>query len=131
VTLSAQYGTLNFTTGSIDALYGQEMEGLVYTPPALGTPSNDGDGNGSFESLLFYRPDGTSSYVCLLQLADVIVGTYDGYITAWATDAKNWGHPFFLRELARSAMDGLLDPVRVPTAARDLVHQRLQGYPCA
>lgn len=24
-------------------------------------------------------------------------GTYDSYIRQWATDAKNWGHPFFLR----------------------------------
>lgn len=24
-------------------------------------------------------------------------GKYDAYITQWATDAKNWGHPFFLR----------------------------------
>jgi mannan endo-1,4-beta-mannosidase len=31
------------------------------------------------------------------QLADVIEGKYDSYIRAWATAAKNWGHPFFLR----------------------------------
>jgi beta-mannanase len=31
------------------------------------------------------------------QLADVIAGTYDSYIRSWATAAKNWGHPFFLR----------------------------------
>jgi hypothetical protein len=31
------------------------------------------------------------------QLADVIAGTYDSYIREWATAAKNWGHPFFLR----------------------------------
>jgi hypothetical protein len=31
------------------------------------------------------------------QLSDVIAGTYDSYITSWATAAKNWGHPFFLR----------------------------------
>jgi hypothetical protein len=31
------------------------------------------------------------------QLADVINGTYDSYITSFATAAKNWGHPFFLR----------------------------------
>ena len=42
---------------------------------------------------------------------------------------RGGGHPFFLRELARSAVDGLLDPAQVPTAARDLVQQRLQGYP--
>jgi hypothetical protein len=31
------------------------------------------------------------------QLADVISGTYDTYIREWATEAKEWGHPFFLR----------------------------------
>lgn len=41
------------------------------------------------------------------------------------------GHPFFLRELARSAADGLLDPVAVPPAAHDLVAQRLQEFPDA
>ena len=38
------------------------------------------------------------------------------------------GHPFFLRELARAAADGLLDPVAVPPAAQDLVHQRLRSF---
>jgi hypothetical protein len=31
------------------------------------------------------------------QLSDVISGTYDAYIREFATAAKNWGHPFFLR----------------------------------
>jgi hypothetical protein len=31
------------------------------------------------------------------QLADVLAGTYDGHITSFATAAKSWGHPFFLR----------------------------------
>jgi hypothetical protein len=31
------------------------------------------------------------------QLSDVIAGTYDSYIQSFATAAKNWGHPFFLR----------------------------------
>jgi hypothetical protein len=31
------------------------------------------------------------------QLSDVISGTYDSYIREFATAAKNWGHPFFLR----------------------------------
>jgi Glycosyl hydrolase family 26 len=31
------------------------------------------------------------------QLSDVIAGTYDSFIREWATSAKNWGHPFFLR----------------------------------
>ena len=31
------------------------------------------------------------------QLADIIDGDWDGYITQWATEAREWGHPFFLR----------------------------------
>ncbi|HEY2333811.1 MAG TPA: glycosyl hydrolase [Solirubrobacterales bacterium] len=31
------------------------------------------------------------------RLADVIAGTYDGYIREFAEGAKRWGHPFFLR----------------------------------
>jgi hypothetical protein len=31
------------------------------------------------------------------QLRNIYNGKYDAYITRWAQDAKNWGHPFFLR----------------------------------
>ena len=31
------------------------------------------------------------------QLGDVIDGTYDSYIREFAEDARDWGHPFFLR----------------------------------
>jgi hypothetical protein len=31
------------------------------------------------------------------QLADVIAGTYDPYIRSFAEEARDWGHPFFLR----------------------------------
>jgi mannan endo-1,4-beta-mannosidase len=31
------------------------------------------------------------------QLSDVVNGTYDSYIRAFATKAREWGHPFFLR----------------------------------
>ncbi len=31
------------------------------------------------------------------QLSDVIAGTYDAYIREFASAAKNWGYPFFLR----------------------------------
>jgi beta-mannanase len=31
------------------------------------------------------------------QLRDIYNGNYDTYITRWATDAKNWGHPLFMR----------------------------------
>jgi mannan endo-1,4-beta-mannosidase len=30
-------------------------------------------------------------------LGTIIAGKWDSYITTWASDAKNWGHPFFLR----------------------------------
>jgi hypothetical protein len=30
-------------------------------------------------------------------LGRIIDGRYDSYITAWATGARDWGHPFFLR----------------------------------
>jgi hypothetical protein len=31
------------------------------------------------------------------QLSDVIAGTYDSYIRRFAEEARDWGHPFFLR----------------------------------
>jgi beta-mannanase len=31
------------------------------------------------------------------QLSDVIAGTYDSYIRGFAEEARDWGHPFFLR----------------------------------
>ncbi len=31
------------------------------------------------------------------KLQNIINGNFDSYIRQWATDAKNWGHPFFLR----------------------------------
>jgi hypothetical protein len=31
------------------------------------------------------------------QLADLIEGRYDSYIADFASEARNWGHPFFLR----------------------------------
>ena len=31
------------------------------------------------------------------QLRNIYGGTYDAYITRWATAARSWGHPFFLR----------------------------------
>ena len=31
------------------------------------------------------------------QLSDVIAGTYDSYIRQFAEEARDWGHPFFLR----------------------------------
>jgi mannan endo-1,4-beta-mannosidase len=36
-----------------------------------------------------YQPD--------FQLGDIIGGAYDSYITQFAAEARDWGHPFFLR----------------------------------
>ena len=33
----------------------------------------------------------------LFSLSQIINGAHDAYIRQWATAAKNWGHPFFLR----------------------------------
>src|SRR5438045_2903277 len=30
-------------------------------------------------------------------LSNILSGTYDAYITGWATAARNWGHPLFLQ----------------------------------
>ncbi len=31
------------------------------------------------------------------KLSNITRGDFDGYIRQWATDARNWGHPFYLR----------------------------------
>ena len=41
------------------------------------------------ESVRLDQPD--------FQLSDVLAGKYDGYIRKFATDARAWGYPFFLR----------------------------------
>jgi mannan endo-1,4-beta-mannosidase len=42
-------------------------------------------------------PAGDSAVMPDFQLADVIAGAYDPYIREFAEDARDWGHPFFLR----------------------------------
>jgi hypothetical protein len=42
-------------------------------------------------------PAGDSAVMPDFQLADVIAGSYDAYIREFAEDARDWGHPFFLR----------------------------------
>lgn len=72
-----------------EAPYRELPDGSKFAKADVGLAAEGGGGSGSFESLLFYRPDGTSSYVCLLQLTDVVDGhagslvlegngTYDG-----------------------------------------------------
>ena len=43
-----------------------------------------------------WDPTGTETQPAY-QLADIIAGTYDTYMTTWLNAAKTWGHPFFLR----------------------------------
>src|SRR5262249_21677406 len=38
-----------------------------------------------------------STFSAAFQLKNITAGLFDPYITTWATAAKNWGHPFFLR----------------------------------
>ena len=44
--------------------------------------SVDGGPEGSFESLLFYRPDGTSAYVSLLELTGTLGGRTGSFVLA-------------------------------------------------
>jgi len=44
---------------------------------------------GSWACCRFIQPD--------YSLAKVASGKYDAFVRQWATDAKKWGHPFFLR----------------------------------
>ncbi len=49
--------------------------------------------------LLSWEPWNPSSGVSqpAFSLSNITAGVHDAYITTWATTAKNWGHPFFLR----------------------------------
>jgi mannan endo-1,4-beta-mannosidase len=45
---------------------------------------------------------GSADSCCLedqpdFQLSTIVDGTYDDYLNQWASDARTWGHPFFLR----------------------------------
>ena len=40
---------------------------------------------------------GTAAQQSVYSLANIANGNFDTYIRQWATDAKAWGHPFFLR----------------------------------
>lgn len=66
-----------------------------------------------------------------LLVSDVLGSAAEPAVVA-ALVARGRGHPFFLRELARDALDGVLDAAAVPVRARDLVLQRLHRFapPC-
>jgi beta-mannanase len=54
-------------------------------------------GHGSIPLLTWQPQNGNLGTNQSFTLAHIINGAYDPYITNWATAAKNWGHPFFLR----------------------------------
>jgi hypothetical protein len=43
------------------------------------------------------RPGASRADLANYQLSDIIAGRHDEYLRDWAADARNWGHPFFLR----------------------------------
>ncbi len=53
--------------------------------------------HGSIPMVAWYSREDASSDQSAYQLRNIYNGKFDGYIRRWATDAKNWGHPFFLR----------------------------------
>lgn len=53
--------------------------------------------HGSIPMIAWYSMEDKSSNQSAYQLKNIYNGQYDNYIHQWALDAKNWGHPFFLR----------------------------------
>jgi beta-mannanase len=47
--------------------------------------------------LITWEPWAYSTTDANYTLANIINGNFDAYITTWATNAKSWGYPFFLR----------------------------------
>ncbi len=61
------------------------------------TTFNDIRNHGSMP-LFTWQPENSSQGVTQsFSLASIAAGSYDSYLTTWATAAKTWGHPFFLR----------------------------------
>jgi hypothetical protein len=50
---------------------------------------------------------GTGATDASFQLRDIYNGAYDAYIKRWATDARKWGHPFFLKGNYRPARSSM------------------------
>jgi hypothetical protein len=63
-----------------EAPYRELPDGSKFARAEVVLAADAGDTTGSFESLLFYRPDGTSSYVCLLQLNNAIEGHAGSFV---------------------------------------------------
>jgi hypothetical protein len=54
--------------------YREQADGQKWTRAEVTVTGTDGLASGSFESLMYYRPDGTGTYVMLMHLT----GTLDG-----------------------------------------------------
>jgi autotransporter-associated beta strand protein len=61
------------------------------------TEMNNIRSHGSIPMFTWMPQNGSLITTQSLTLVEIINGDYDTYITNWATSAKNWGHPFFLR----------------------------------
>lgn len=57
-----------------EAPYRELPDGSKFARAEVALAADAGDAAGSFDSLLYYRPDGTSSYTCLLTLDNPIPG---------------------------------------------------------
>ncbi|MDX6245027.1 MAG: hypothetical protein QOE76_2750 [Frankiales bacterium] len=63
-----------------EAPYRELPDGAKFARATVVLGADAGDAAGTFESLLFYRPDGTSRFVCLMQLDNVIEGRSGSFV---------------------------------------------------
>ena len=61
------------------------------------TEMNNIRSHGSIPMFTWMPQNGSAITAQSITLANITNGDYDTYIANWATSAKNWGHPFFLR----------------------------------
>jgi autotransporter-associated beta strand protein len=61
------------------------------------TEMNNIRNHGSIPMFTWQPQNGSQGVNQSFNLANIINGAYDIYITNWAASAKSWGHPFFLR----------------------------------
>jgi autotransporter-associated beta strand protein len=61
------------------------------------TEMNDIRHHGSIPMFTWQPQNGTEGVTQSFTLSNIANGAYDTYISNWATSAKNWEHPFFLR----------------------------------
>jgi len=61
------------------------------------TEMNNIRSHGSIPMFTWQPQNGNEGTNQSFTLASIIAGDYDAYITTWATSAKTWGYPFFLR----------------------------------